>query len=138
MKFKVFVVVGLLCLGAFMAGNTIESQEPSRLGIVWSSGDRDVALKMVFMYSLNASRRGWFDEVKLVIWGPSAQLLTVDEELQAAIQQMKEEGVELVACKGCSDSYGVSEDLENLGVEVKYMGVELTEMLKGDWEVMTF
>ena len=27
---------------------------------------------------------------------------------------------------------------EALGIEVKYMGVPLTEMLKGDWEVLTF
>jgi len=125
-------------MGAFMAGSTAEDPEPSRLGVVWTSGDRDVALKMVFMYTLNARRQGWFDEVRLVVWGPSAQLLTVDEELQTAVEQMKQEGVELVACKACSDSYGVSEELEALGVEVKYMGQPLTEMLKGDWEVVTF
>jgi hypothetical protein len=31
----------------------------------------------------------------------------------------------------------VSEDLEGMGIEVKYMGQPLTEMLKGDWEVIT-
>jgi hypothetical protein len=46
--------------------------------------------------------------------------------------------VELVACKACSDSYGVSDNLEELGVEVKYMGRPLTDMLKGDWAVVTF
>ena len=42
-----------------------------------------------------------------------------------------------MACKACSDSYGVSEILVGLGVDVKYMGAPLTEMLKGDWEVIT-
>jgi hypothetical protein len=73
-----------------------------------------------------------------VVWGPSAQLLTVDQELQQEIARMKEAGVELVACKACADSYGVSEQLEQLGVEVKYMGVPLSDMLKQDWEVVTF
>ena len=114
------------------------SVETSRLGVVWTSGDRDVALKMVFMYTLNAKRRSWFDDVRLVVWGPSAKLLTEDEELQQEVGNMKEEGVELVACKACADSYGVSEALEALGVEVKYMGVPLSDMLKQDWKVVTF
>ncbi|NIN73195.1 MAG: DsrE family protein [Gemmatimonadetes bacterium] len=93
---------------------------------------------MVFMYTLNAKRRSWFDEVQLIVWGPSSKLLSVDEELQAAVAEMGDAGVELVACKACADSYGVSGELEELGVEVKYMGVPLTEMLKGDRVVVTF
>jgi hypothetical protein len=111
---------------------------PARLGVIWTSSDRDVALKMVFMYTLNAKSRGWFDEVRLVVWGPSARLLTSDEELQQEVATMRAAGVEVVACKACADSYGVSDQLEELHVEVKYMGVPLSDMLKGDWEVVTF
>lgn len=112
--------------------------DPSRLAVLWTSGDREVALKVTFMYTLNAKRQGWFDEVTLIVWGPSSRLLAGDPELQEQVRQMKEEGVTLVACKACADSYGVSEKLEALGIEVKYMGVPLTEMLKGDWKVLTF
>ncbi len=112
--------------------------QASKRGVVWTSGDRDVALKMVFMYTLNAKSRNWFDEVRLVVWGPSAKLLSVDEELQQEVAKMKDAGIELVACKACADSYGVSEKLEQLGVEVKYMGVPLSDMLKQDWKVVTF
>lgn len=141
------IIVSLVCAAVFAAGAIARqpvasgqeaSAEPSKLAVLWTSGDRDVALKMVFMYTLNAKRRTWFDEVQLIVWGPSSKLLSVDEELQAAVAEMSEAGVELVACKACSDSYGVSEKLEELGVEVKYMGVPLTEMLKGDWVVVTF
>ncbi|UCC50033.1 MAG: DsrE family protein [Gemmatimonadota bacterium] len=93
---------------------------------------------MVFMYTLNAMSRAWFDEVQLIVWGPSSKLLSVDEELQAEVGKMEEAGVELVACKACADSYGISGKLEELGVEVKYMGRPLTEMLKSDWVVVTF
>ncbi|MBA7592025.1 hypothetical protein ES708_34197 [subsurface metagenome] len=51
---------------------------------------------------------------------------------------MKEVGVELLACKACADMYGVSDDLEKLGLEVGYMGVPLTEMVKSGWKTMTF
>jgi hypothetical protein len=38
----------------------------------------------------------------------------------------------------CADRYEVTEDLRKLGVDVKYMGKPLTEMLKGGWKVLTF
>ena len=148
MKKTTLVVAGLLCIVVFAAGSITPTSaatpqqesaiETSKLGVVWTSGDRDVALKMVFMYTLNAKSRNWFDEVRLVVWGPSAKLLSVDEELQQEVAKMKDAGIELVACKACADSYGVSGKLEQLGVEVKYMGVPLSDMLKQDWKVVTF
>jgi hypothetical protein len=118
--------------------STITQEAPSRLAVLWTSGDREVALKVAFMYTHNAKLRGWFDEVTLIVWGPSSRLLAEDEELQESVRQMAEAGVEIVACRACADSYGVSETLERMGIDVKYMGVPLTEMLKGDWEVITF
>jgi hypothetical protein len=112
-------------------------QDPSRLAVLWTSGDPEVATKMAFMYTLNAKRQGWFDEVTLIVWGPSSKLLSENTELQEAVKGMAAEGVEVVACKACSDSYGVSEILSEMGIDVKYMGVPLTEMLKGDWEVLS-
>ncbi len=114
-------------------------EKPSKLLVVWTSGDREVALKMVFMYTFNAKKRGWWEEIRFLIWGPSSKLLSEDAELQKGIKEMKEAGVEVVACKACADLYGVSDKLEALGIEVKYMGVPLTEMLKSDgWTTITF
>lgn len=114
------------------------TEEPSRLAVLWTSGDPEVATKVAFMYTLNAKRQGWFDEVTLIIWGPSSKLLAENAELQEEVAAMAEAGVEIVACKACADSYGVSKILEDMGIEVKYMGRPLTDMLKGDWEVITF
>jgi hypothetical protein len=117
-------------------GSVLKANE--KLVIVWSSGDRDVALKMVFMYALNAKSKGWWKEVTLIVWGPSAKLLTVDPELQERVRRMKEAGVILEACKACSDEYGVSESLSKLGVDVRYMGQPLTGYLKGGRPILTF
>jgi hypothetical protein len=108
------------------------------LAVVWSSGDREVARTMVFMYTLNAKLKGWWEQVIFIVWGPSAKLLSEDEELQDSIARMKEAGVVLEACKACADMYGVSEDIEKLGIEVKYMGVPLTSYLKEGMKVITF
>lgn len=113
-------------------------QDPSRLAVLWTSGDREVALNVAFMYTANAKRLGWFDEVQLIVWGPSSKLLSQDTELQAYVARMQESGVQVVACRACADAYGVAGALEEMGIEVKYMGEPLTEMLKGDWEVLTF
>jgi len=106
---------------------------PEELIVVWTSGDREVALKMAFMYTFNSNRFKWgWKNVTLVVWGPSAKLLAEDKELQEHIVDMKEKGVNLLACKKCSDMYHVSADLKRLGIEVKYMGKHLTDYLRDD------
>ena len=131
-------LVILLLSGFRPMAPTAPEQDSSRLAVLWTSGDPEVATKVAFMYTLNAKRQGWFDEVTLIVWGPSAKLLSENAELQEAVVGMAEEGVDVVACKACADSYGVSEVLARLGVEVKYMGQPLTEMLKSDWKLITF
>ena len=107
--------------------------KPDELVVVWTSGDREVALKMAFMYTLNAKRFKWgWKSVALVVWGPSSKLLTEDEELQEYISRIRGAGVKLFACKKCADLYGVSDDLKRLGIEVKYMGKPLTDYLQND------
>ena len=48
------------------------------------------------------------------------------------------DGVTVEACKACSDSYGASDALTDLGVDVKYMGIPLTNYLKEGCRVLTF
>ena len=112
--------------------------EPSKLLVVWTHGDRESALNMVFMYTLNAKTNNWWKDVRLLVWGPSSKLLSQDVELQDYVKKMKAAGVELFACKACADIYGVSGKLAELGLDVKYMGAPLTEMLKTGWVTVTF
>ena len=108
------------------------------LMVLWTSGDREVALKVVLMYVRNAEKNNWWDEVELVIWGPSAKLLSGDEELQVYIKEMVDNNIKVRACKACSDLYGVSDELAKLGIDVVYMGKPLTDRLKSSWKVITF
>lgn len=116
----------------------IKPQEPEELYVIWTSRDREVALKMVFMYTGNSKLKGWWKDVHLIVWGPSTKLLAEDFELQEYVMGMRHNGVDIVACKACSDSYGVTEKLEALGLEVKYMGPPLTELLKAGKTLITF
>jgi hypothetical protein len=116
---------------------TKEISADDKLVVLWTSGDREVALKMVFMYTYNAKARGWWEDITLVVWGPSAKLLTEDKELQEYMARIMEAGVTVKACKGCSDQYGVSEKLEDLGITVLYIGKELTDYIKEGREMLT-
>ena len=108
------------------------------LVILWSSGDRDIALNMVFMYALNAKKHNWWKDIHVIVWGPSAKLLSKDRLLQTEIVKMKETGVVLEACKACSDNYGITSILEKLGIDMKYIGKILTEYIKEGRKIITF
>lgn len=116
----------------------IEEKTDGHLLIVWTSGDPEVAQKMVFMYAYNAQKNGWWDQITLLIWGPSSKLSSENTQIQEYLKKMQEEGVELIACKGCADQYGVSSKLEDLGIEVKYTGSYLTDFIKSANKVITF
>jgi len=113
-------------------------EKKDSLVVIWSSGDKEVALSMAFMYTLNSKLRGWWKEVTLIVWGPSAKLLSEDIELQDYINKMKEAGVVLEACISCSNIYHVSKKLVGLGIDVKSMGIPLTDYLKEGRSVITF
>lgn len=113
-------------------------KETSKLAVLWTSGDPEVAEKVCFMYTLNAKKNGWFDEVTLIIWGPSANLLVQNEKLQGKVGKMQEAGVKTEACLACADMYGIAGKLSDMKIEVKYMGVPLTNYLKSDWKVLSF
>jgi hypothetical protein len=109
----------------------------AKLAVLWTSADREVALKMVFMYTYNAKLKGWWDDVTLIIWGPSSKLLSKDIELQEYVKKAQKIGVKVQACRACSDMYEVTENLEALDIEVIYMGEPLTKYLKEGWKVIT-
>jgi hypothetical protein len=57
--------------------------------------------------------------------------------MKEKIKMAKHTGIHMIACKGCADQLGVTEQLEALGVEVIYWGVELTEVLQNDEKLIT-
>lgn len=112
--------------------------ESDTLAILWTSGDPDVALKMVFIYANASIKNSWWKEVNLIIWGPSSKLTSKNIDIQKKIAEMQKSGVKIEACKACADQYGVSDKLVELGIEVRYMGEPLTEILKSDKKLVTF
>lgn len=137
---KVFVICSILVVVLFSLAlrPLLGRPDSSKLAVLWTSGDPDVAHKVCFMYTGAAKRHKWFGQVNLIVWGPSSRLLATDKGIQEAVKKMQSEGVIVEACQACADSYGISDKIRSLGITVKYMGSPLTKMLKSDYEVLTF
>ena len=143
MKSKRLLVLVMIVLAVGVAGGQMfvkaeERPGKSKVAVVWTSGDSEVAHKVCFMYTHNAKKAKWFDEVVLIIWGPSSRILAGDKKLQSAVKEMMRDGVAVQACVVCADMYGVAGQLREMGIEVKGMGQPLSDMLKSDYKVLTF
>ncbi len=112
-------------------------ENSSHLYIMWTTGDPVTAEKMVFMYCGNSLRNGWWEEVTIIIWGASAKLAGTDAGIQEMIRELISLGVEFTACKRCAEDLGVASQLEELGVEVKFWGAPLTDLLKSGTHLIT-
>ncbi len=111
--------------------------DSKHLYVLWTNDNPITAEKMVFMYTINSLIHGWWEKVTLIVWGATTKLVSENKEIQKQIKEALEAGVHVTACKACADQLGVSADLENLGVEVIYWGVPLTDILKNDKKLLT-
>jgi hypothetical protein len=103
---------------------------PSRLLVLWTTGDKETALNMVLMYTLNSRLRDWWDEVTLLVWGAASRLTAEDADVQAQLGAAQRAGVRVIACIACARNLGVVEPLQQLGIEVFPTGQFLTDWLK--------
>lgn len=138
MRTTILILFALISFNGVYAQNETKMNDNSnKLAVLWTSGDPDVAEKMVFMYTLNAKKQGWFDEVVLIIWGPSAKLSVENKMIGDYIKRMQEAGVKTEACYYCAQMYNVHEKLADMGVDVKGMGIPLSDYLKEGWKVLS-
>ncbi len=98
-----------------------------------------VAERVALMYTGVAKQYKLFDEVSVIIWGPSAKLVAENKDIQAKVKEMMGLGIKVNACVTCANLYGVTDQLKALGINVDIMGMPLTSALKADdTAVLTF
>jgi len=103
-----------------------------KLTILWTTDNEETALNMILMYTMKANTNKWWKECNLITWGPSNKLLCQSLEVQALIKQIMDAGVKVFACRRCAERYGLVDQIEGMGIEVKLMGEPLTEYLQDD------
>lgn len=110
--------------------------DPNRLVIVWLSVDKQAALDMAMLYARDSLLNGWWKEVELILWGPSVEAAASDAAVGQELALMQSVGVKVTACLACALRYGVSRALTARDIEVKGMGEQLTDYLKGGAPVL--
>lgn len=133
-----FIFLIFTCNGIYAQNEMKIADNSNKLAVLWTSGDPEVAEKMVFMYTLNAKKQGWFEEVVLIVWGPSAKLLSENKMLQEYVKKMQDAGIKVEACIACARMYSVDGTLKEMGIDVKGMGVPLTNYMKEGWKTLSF
>jgi len=104
-------------------------EKENELFILWTNADVLTAEKMVMMYATNSLLEHWWGAVTVIIWGATAWLAAENALIQDKLKTAQAAGVQFSACKACADQLGVTDILEGLGIEVKYWGQPLTEIL---------
>ncbi len=136
MKIFVFFLLAVFSLNANLYA---EESKPDKLVILWTSDDPLLAETVAFMYAHEAKVSKWFDEVTIIIWGPSAKLAAENIVIQQSLREMHRDGVVIKACIVCANEFGVNRALENLGfITIDIMGEVLTNYLKSDTRIITF
>jgi hypothetical protein len=137
--FGMLVIVAATLAGSAQVATAQEEETPQRLVVLWRSGDPEIFNSALYLYTLNSKRFKWFDEVTLVVWGPSQKLLLEDEEIQAKVAKMQRSGVRVLASIDCAIDYGIEARLrDELGLRVMIMGPYLTRYLQEDYDVLSF
>lgn len=110
----------------------------SKVLVVWKSNNEIDIHNFVIPYCYNAVVQEWFDEVELLIWGASQEVVMNDKVVQQRVANLVKNKVTVYACKMCSDNVGATETLIELGVNVRYTGDLLSDRLKDkEYEVIT-
>lgn len=109
----------------------------NKLNILWTNDNFITSEKMVFMYGINARRKNLWDEVTIIIWGATTQLVSENKVIQDLIEEARLEGVHITACRACAEQLGVAEILEGLDIEVIYQAGPFTKILKDDEKLIT-
>jgi hypothetical protein len=134
----VVLIVAAVLGGSGLIATAQEEEAPQRLVVLWRSGDPDMFHSALYLFTHNSKRFKWFDEVTLVVWGPSQKLLLEDEEIQAKVKKMQKSGVRVLASIDCAIDYGIEGRLrDELGIRVMIMGPFLVRFLQEDYKVLT-
>ena len=111
--------------------------DTDKLYILWTNADVTTSEKMVFMYATNSLLNRWWQDVTVIIWGATARLAAENGLIREKIAEATQAGVFFTACKACADQLGVSDELSGQGIELKYWGVGLTELIKEGRHLIT-
>jgi hypothetical protein len=112
--------------------------DTSALVIIWTSGDKEIALKTALSYALNSKLNGWMQNVTVMACGPSVQLLAKDKDIRNVFTYLKQAGVTILVDKKSVEEYKLSKEIDTLNLEVRTLGKPLTVFIRQKRTILTF
>jgi hypothetical protein len=120
----------------FIVGYSEIFKMSSKLLVIIATGDREKALTAL-MYVKNTIKYGWLEEVKILFFGPSENLLVSDTDVTNSATELAGLG-QPIACKFLSDRDGISKRIEGLGIAVDYVGSMIADLISEGYTPMVW
>jgi hypothetical protein len=99
---------------------------------------RDAATVLTaLMFARNAWGGAWFDDVRVVFFGPSERLLVDDDEVAKAVTWIADL-CEVYACRAISRREGISDAIEQLGANVVGVGPLISRLINEGYTPMVW
>ena len=108
----------------------------SKLLVIIATSDKDKA-SAGLMYTRNVLKHKWLEDVKVVFFGPSEQLVASDHEVNNKAREIATM-TDCFACKAVSDSRRVSENLAETGIKIEYVGPTISHLIKKGYVPMVW
>ena len=92
---------------------------------------------MVLMFATNSMLNRWWDKVTVVLWGDVQRLALENEAIKLKMMLAKQAGVRFTACISCSRNLGLTEQLNEAGIETVRWGERLSLLMQNEKHVLS-
>ena len=112
--------------------------EPVRkILIILSTAEREKAMAGL-MYAKNTHDNHWFDDVRVILFGPFERLLVEDKEIRDLGAEIFKIIAHPVACNTFADDPVVSDAIKSLGCEIDQVGGIISESIRNGYVPLVF
>lgn len=112
-------------------------EQVRKILIILSTAEREKAMAGL-MYAKNTHENHWFDEVRVVLFGPIERLLAEDKEIRDLGAEVFKITAHPTACKAFADDAVVSNALKSLGCEIDQVGGIISECIRNGYVPLVF
>ena len=111
--------------------------------VIVQSGDPET-IYFGLLYASRAIGNNWMDNVKVVLWGPAEKTiasLPADSDQIRLLKEIQAYGGKdgtVWCCRACSERYGITGKMEELGCEVFHTGEATSYLLKLGYHLWTW
>lgn len=102
--------------------------------LIWLASGERAKLEPGVLWGVNATKNGWVDEVRFVVFGESQKLLLEDQDLFEIINKVQPP----MFCLHLAESENIKKDLEKKGANLIDVGEPIAEAIKDGFQVITF